>query len=150
MGMTRVAGLAIGLLIALGPPSAKADDDATSASIEQVLGDAGAYRDVIARFQAGVKAHDARAVAALVSFPIEVAVGGKARSIRSGADFVAHYDAIMTDRIVAAVADEAYGDMFVNAQGVMLGDGEVWISGVCRDDACAQSDVRVVKIQAGR
>ena len=60
---------------------------------------------------------------------------------------MAKYDSIMTPAIAAAVQDEPYDDMMVNAKGVMLGRGEVWISGVCRDRACNRADVRVITIQ---
>ncbi len=35
----------------------------------------------------------------------------------------------------------------VNDQGVMLGQGEMWINGVCLDTACKRVDVKIVTIQ---
>jgi len=29
----------------------------------------------------------------------------------------------------------------------MIGNGQVWLNGICGDAACARSDVRVVSIQ---
>ena len=82
-----------------------------------------------------------------MSYPIKVKIGGSKRTIKTPEKFVARYDSIMTPAIAAAVQDEPYGDMMVNAEGVMLGRGEVWISGVCRDKACTKTDVRVITIQ---
>jgi hypothetical protein len=37
----------------------------------------------------------------------------------------------------------------VSAKGVMLGSGEVWLNGVCRDPACTAPEVKVIAIQPG-
>ena len=119
----------------------------TSESIQALLGDSARYRETITAFQAAIDTHDAAGVAALVSYPITVRIGGSNRTIKTPQEFVAGYDCIITPAIAAAVRDEPYGDMMVNAKGVMLGRGEVWISGVCRDKACTKTDVRVIAIQ---
>lgn len=107
-----------------------------------------AYRWVIERFQAAVRDGDGAAAAALVDYPIEVEVGGRARVIRTPSDFAAGFAAIVTPEIAAAVVDEPVDDMMVTYQGVMLGQGEVWIAGVCDDAACARPEVRVIAIQS--
>ena len=127
----------------------QAQERTTSESIQFLLGDSTQYRNVITAFQAAVKAHDAARVAALVSYPIKVRIGGSKRTIKTAQKFVAKYDSIITPAVAAAVQDEPYGDMMVNAKGVMLGRGEVWINGACRDTACTMTDVRVIAIQAG-
>jgi len=124
-----------------------AQDKTTSESIQSLLGDSAQYRSAIMVFQEAVRAHDVDGVAALVSYPITVRIGGRKRTIRTPQTFIAKYDSILTPAIAAAVRDEPYGDMMVNAKGVMLGRGEVWISGVCREKACKTADVRVITIQ---
>ena len=42
---------------------------------------------------------------------------------------------------------EALGRRFA-ADGVMFGNGEVWLNGICKDDACADFDVKIVTIQS--
>jgi hypothetical protein len=143
----RRTAIVLSWVLACGAAPLCAQDRTTSESIQQLLGDSAQYRATITAFQEAVKAHDAAAVAALVRYPITVRIGDSRRTIKSAKKFVAKYDSIMTPPIVAAVQDEPYGDMMVNAQGVMLGRGEVWISGVCRDKACKKADVRVITIQ---
>lgn len=146
--MRSLRPIAIVLACAVaGAAPVHAQAKTTSESIQFLLGDSTQYRDAITAFQRAVKAHDAAAVAALVSYPITVRIGGSKRSIKTPQKFIAMYDSIMTPAIAAAVQDEPYGDMMVNAKGVMLGRGEVWISGVCRDKACKKADVRVITIQ---
>ena len=119
-------------------------------SIDTVLGDHARYESAIRKFQASVAAHDAGAVAALVSYPLSTRVGGKARLVRTPAEFVKAYDSIVTPAIAGVITGQKYDELFVNAQGVMFGSGEVWINGVCADKACKSFVPKVVKIQAGK
>ena len=43
---------------------------------------------------------------------------------------------------MAAVERQTYATLFANADGVMIGDGELWFSGTCADAACAEASVR--------
>jgi hypothetical protein len=61
--------------------------------------------------------------------------------------FVEHYDGIVTEEVKAAVVGQEYEDLFVSADGVMFGDGQMWLNGICKDDACAEFDVRIITIQ---
>lgn len=147
---SALAMLALASVLAAGPIApARADDGTTDATIQNVLGDAAVYRKVILAFQSAVKAGDAAGVAALVNYPITVSINGKKQRIANPRDFTANYDAIITPAIAAAVEKQRYKDLFVNSQGVMFGDGEVWINGICRDKACNTFDARIITIQAG-
>lgn len=126
-----------------------ADEAEVNQSIDDLLGDHTVYQEAIAALQESVEAHDADAVAELVSYPIDVAVDGKKMVIKSPKAFVTNYDAIMTPEIAEAVTDQDYGDLMVNSQGIMFGDGQVWINGICKDDACETFDAKVITIQAG-
>lgn len=53
----------------------------------------------------------------------------------------------MTPDIVSAVTKQKYEDLFVNSHGVMIGNGQVWVNGVCKDDACKKRDVKIITIQ---
>ena len=126
-----------------------AEDAAIEQSIETLLGDAAAYREAFDRLQRGVKSADKQAVAALVAYPISVEIDGKPRTTRDAQAFIALWDQIITPEIAGVIASQRFADLLVTAQGVMFGDGQVWLNGICRDDACAVSDVRVITIQSG-
>jgi hypothetical protein len=53
----------------------------------------------------------------------------------------------MTPGIVSAIKDQNYGDLFVNDQGVMFGNGQAWLDAVCLDRKCDQSVIQVVTLQ---
>lgn len=116
-------------------------------SIDTVLGDHARYEPVIRQFQAAVVARDANAVAALVHYPITVQLGGKRVVLRSAEAFVPRYAEIVTPAVEHVVAAQKYDELMVNAQGVMFGQGEAWVSGICLDKACKRVDVKVITLQ---
>ncbi|RDZ27222.1 hypothetical protein DX914_13305 [Lysobacter silvisoli] len=118
-------------------------------SIEQVLGDPAQYEPAIRAFQSAVAAHDAAAVARMVEYPFAATLDGKQTQIKDAAAFAAAYDRIVTPEIAQVIAKQNYAELAVSGKGVMFGNGEAWINGICRDNACKQVDVRVVAIQAG-
>ena len=126
-----------------------AEDNATNGAIDQAFGDHAKYEAVILSFQKAVAAHDSAAVAELVSYPISVAIKGRKTTVSNAKAFVANYDAIMTPDIVATVKNQKYEDLFVNSHGVMFGNGQVWVNGVCKDNSCKTLDVKVITIQHG-
>jgi hypothetical protein len=146
MKRIRPVLLALGVLAA---SPAFADGSATNAAIDNAFGDHAKYEAAILSFQKAVAAHDAAAVAELVGYPISVSINGRKTAIRNARAFIANYDAIMTPDIVATIKNQRYEDLFVNYQGVMFGRGQVWVNGVCRDNACKALDVKVITIQHG-
>ncbi|MGY0559039.1 hypothetical protein [Lysobacter sp. A421] len=126
-----------------------AGEAAVEQAIETNLGDAAAYRATFDRLQRGVGSADKQAVAALVSYPINVEIDGKPRVIRDAQAFIELWDQVITPGIASVITSQQFADLRVNYQGVMFGDGQVWLTGICRDDACAASDIRVVTIQSG-
>lgn len=134
---------------AAGADGAGNTDADVDQAIDTLLGDHKAYRDVFERVQAAVKSGDKPGLAALVRYPLKVQTGGKPRTIRNADEFVASWDALVTPEVVRVVSEQRYRDLFVNWQGLMLGDGQVWINGVCRDKACKTVDIGVTALQQG-
>jgi hypothetical protein len=48
--------------------------------------------------------------------------------------------------VVAALARQTYATLFARPEGVMVGDGEIWFSGICADETCAEVTVRIIAI----
>ena len=124
-------------------------DQAVNDAIDRVLGDPAAYQAAFTQLQHAVAEHDAASVAALVDYPFTATIDGKRSTLKDAAAFTAQYDRIVTPTIADAIAKQEYADLMVNAKGVMLGSGEVWLNGVCRDPACAAPVVKVIAIQPG-
>lgn len=135
-------------LIAVSLP-ARADEKDINQQIDELLGEHAKYHAVIVEFQKAVSAHDAAGAAKLISYPIGVKVKGKETVIKSAKAFEQHYDDILTPAIRKAVVNQSYEDLFVNYQGIMFGTGQVWVSGICHDNACKTFEAKVTSIQEG-
>jgi len=72
---------------------------------------------------------DRSALSKIVAFPSLVNLNsGKNKKIKNASEFLDHFDEIFTPKVIQAVRKQAYEDLFVNYQGVMIGSGEVWFS----------------------
>lgn len=104
--------------------------------------DAGAVDDFARKFQAAVVKRDAVTVAAMVQYPIEVSLRGKRVRLADAAalqrEFTAVFDHEFTRRIEAC----ATAHLFSRSEGVMLGNGEIWLA-PAREQA-AKSGTRAV------
>ena len=141
--MKRTAGvlLATIALAFASVPSARAQTAAeVDATMDTLFGDHVSYRKFFDDLKKAVAANEKSAVAAMVDYPFQARIGGKAVKLKDAAHFVADYDKIVTAKVKKAVADQSYATLFANWQGVSIGDGEVWFSGV--------GDANVIKITA--
>ena len=123
------------------------DPLAVNQAIDEVLGDHVRYEAVIRQLQRAVAANDTAAVAALVNYPFVTVRDGESLRVADAEAFVREYDRIMTPPIAEAIKRQKYSQLMVNYKGVMFGNGEAWVNGICKDDACKDVDVRVVALQ---
>ncbi|WP_079225063.1 hypothetical protein [Stenotrophomonas maltophilia] len=126
------------------PAPAAADEGDARARIDSVLGDAAQYEKVFNAFKTAVVGGDRAAVVEEVRFPLNIAGGKK---ITGPGEFQRNYEKIITPAVVKAMSEQEFGKVFVNQQGVMIGDGQVWLTGECLDKACARTEVKVGTIQ---
>ncbi|MEG2804140.1 hypothetical protein [Stenotrophomonas sp.] len=127
---------------AAAPPTAAASD--VRQRIDRVLGDAAQYEAVFNAFQKAVNGGDRAAVVEEVRFPLNIANGAK---ITGPGEFQRNYERILTPAVRKAIAAQKFEEVMVNQQGVMIGDGQVWLNGACLDAACSRTEVKVVTIQ---
>ena len=123
------------------------DPLAVNQANDEVLGDHVRYEAVIRQLQRAVAANDTAAVAALVNYPFVTVRDGESLRVADAEAFVREYDRIMTPPIAEAIKRQKYSQLMVNYKGVMFGNGEAWVNGICKDDACKDVDVRVVALQ---
>jgi hypothetical protein len=142
-----IAGLMLALCLSIAPALAQTDAD-TDAAIHSNLGDHTLYRAAFDAIQKAVADDDKAGFAGWVSYPITVTADGEEMSISEAAQFVGHYDNILTDEIKTAINDQTWANLFANYRGVMFGNGQVWLNGICKDDTCAEFDVKIITIQS--
>ncbi len=121
---------------------------AVDQAIEKNVGNPVEVHQFFTRLQQAAARQDKDTVASMVRYPITVKLNGKSTILRTPRSFLEHYDRILTPEITAAIARQRYENLFVNYQGVMIGNGQVWIAGICRDKACKESDIKIRTIQS--
>jgi hypothetical protein len=117
-------------------------------SIDMLIGDHVKVQHLLTDLQQSVASHNAAGVAALVHYPIKVNPGKRPFVVKSPKAFIADYDRIITQDISEAILKQKYNALFVNSQGAMLGEGEVWITNFCLDKGCTKSDIKISTIQS--
>jgi len=135
-------GIAAATLVALTAPLPALASPVTEMNntLDTLFGDHARYHAFFDNLKKAVAAGDKAAVAAMIEYPFQASIGGKSIKIRDTAHFIADYDQIITAKVKHALQGQTYETLFANWQGVMVGDGEIWFSGV--------GDADVIKITA--
>ncbi len=134
-------------LLAPTPSRAQTSAAALDKSIDQTVGDHVKVHQLLTDLQRSVASHNAPGVAELVHYPIKVNPGKHPFTVKDQKAFVKDYDRIITPDISDVILKQKYETLFVNSQGAMLGEGEVWITGNCLDKNCKKSDIKIGTIQ---
>lgn len=121
-------------------------DQAMDRRLDQLFGHHQDYRSFFEHFRQAVLAGDQTKVASLMHYPITVHLEGKRWTLYNVKEFTDVYAHIMTPRLIEVVRHQVYADLFANDQGVMLGQGVIWFSGICEDAECEQMPLRVVAL----
>lgn len=63
-----------------------------------------------------------------VAYPIKVNVNGKKVEIKDKSEFIKNFDSIISEDLKKVFINQKVEEFFVNQYGIMIGDGEFWIS----------------------
>ena len=109
------------------------------ARLDLLFGEHETYRNFLHEVHArGERARARGRVAAMVSYPLRTRINGQWVRLQTPAQFLAHYDALLTPKVQQAITRQAYEDLFSNSQGVMIG------SGVCQDHNCSSRSLKII------
>jgi hypothetical protein len=138
---------ALGLISAIGAGSASAQSAAeVNGNLDTLFGSHAPYQTFFDKLKKAVGSDDKATVAAMVAYPFQARIKGKALKIKDQKQFLTDYDQIITQKVKGAVTKQTYATLFANWQGVSIGDGEIWFSGICSNTACEQQTVRITAI----
>lgn len=142
------AGVGVGVGGAVDASAAPVEDDTSvKADIESILGgNADDYESTFLALQKAVAAGDKDAVAQMILYPLEGAIDGK-QTIQDAGQFVRDYDKIVTPAIADAIIRQKFAGVMVNKNGIMFGNGQAWLTGICEDDACEKQSILVTTLQ---
>ena len=84
-------------------------------------------KDFLSAMKTAAIGEDKDAIANLIHYPFTTYEAGSAqKEYGSSEAFLTDFDEIVTDNVLLAMTNARYEDLFINDQGVMIGDGEVW------------------------
>lgn len=86
-----------------------------------------ALREFLKALQSAAVAKDKDALAHDALYPLRVNSKRKAMTIKTRAELKSKFDLIFSHKVLRAIALQKFHDLFCRDQGVMIGDGEVWI-----------------------
>ncbi|GIO02848.1 hypothetical protein J5TS2_35160 [Brevibacillus halotolerans] len=86
------------------------------------------FTDYLYSLQKAVSTNNKEEVAKLIYYPLNVNSKGRTSVIANQTDFINAYDKIMTLPVTKSIRGQKEKDLFINDQGIMIGDGEAWIS----------------------
>lgn len=103
----------------------------TSASINpyEVAGidDPAEFTTYFAKLQKAVKDNKPAEVADLISYPMNLNKDNKKYVIYNKDEFIQKYDRIFTSQVRGQLLAQKVDKLFVNAEGIKVGDGDLWI-----------------------
>jgi hypothetical protein len=138
-----IAAAPIGLLHATDATTSPSD---LNARLDTLFGSHESVEQFLASLKADCADKRWPAIAAKIAYPLKTRIAGRSVTIRNPSEFIAHSEDLLTPKVVAAIERQAYASLFSNDRGVMIGDGEVWFSGVCEDAACKIAPVKIIAI----
>ena len=107
---------------------------------------ASALSEFLAKLQGAVAADDPAQVAPLMRFPLRVGGVPRVKGTVKANQFRALYPSIFTPEVKQALQSQKASELFRNYQGAMVGNGQIWISGICSDQACSHPQIRVITV----
>lgn len=123
-------------------PETRADSE-IDARLDLLFGQHVLYRKFFEEFQRAVAWGDVAKVAGMINYPMSLTIKGRKIILRSERDFVANYARIFSSELIATVRNQRYALLFTRDEGVMIGNGEIWFSGLCDDAACKYQKIKV-------
>jgi len=138
--------LFVAALLAAAPAFAQTAADVDK-KIDDVLGGPHEiYATAIKTIETAVANRDLQTIAGYVSFGDPIKVDGQDVTLNDLDDLTAKFDTLFPAKVIDAVTNQKYEALMVSANGIMFGDGELWISGVCDDDACKNPFINITAI----
>jgi hypothetical protein len=94
--------------------------------------------------QSYVAKDNARGLSQVIEFPLSVNAGKSRRKLSAAGEFTSGYGKIVTPTVREKILAQQPAKLFHRADGVMIGDGEVWFRSICDDETCKTRRTRIV------
>jgi hypothetical protein len=97
--------------------------------------------------QNAVRQNNAAALSRMVRYPLRLRYP-KGRNVKviNSTEFIANYSKFAHQNWQRAVMEQRYEELFSNWQGLMIGNGEIWFNGICRNESCSERELKIIAI----
>lgn len=145
--MQKFAAALLATTLALAAAPAFAQSEAEMrASIEEMHGDADGFFDLYSALQNAAEQNDPAAIADRVLYPLRVNADGGSHEVPDAKAFADDFDTILPAETRDALKAEDPTDFIVTSEGVGLVNGAIWLTNICLDDACEQTQWSILSI----
>lgn len=144
----RIVPAALALVLALSMPVvawAQSDQDVID-NIDSIHGDADGFLDLLGILQDAATYGDPVTFGQYGLFPMTVNANGESYDILDEQDLVDNFDTLVMPDTLQAIIDQQVSDLIVTSEGVGLGNGALWITNICLDDTCADTQWGILSI----
>lgn len=130
----------------LAAPAFAQSEEQVMAQIESIHGDAEGFGEAFGLLQDAFLFGDPTTIADLGLYPMMVNANGETYDILEAQDLIDNFDALLTSETQAALASQDFADLIVTSEGVGFADGALWMTNVCLDDDCAETQWGILSI----
>jgi len=141
--MLRTAATALFTLALILP--AAASEEEVYANIENIHGNADGFFEVFGGVQDAAMFNPVD-IAGYGLYPMTVNANGETYDILDQQDFVDNFDSLMLQETIDAIANQDVDDLIVTSEGVGIANGAMWITNICLDDACNETQWGILSI----
>lgn len=144
--MSRLALAAILALTIAAPPVLAQDEEAVWNNIESIHGNADGFFELLSLLQDAVMFGDPVTFAQYAFYPLAVNDSDGNYEIADEEEFLDSFDTVATEETLQAVLNQDVDDLIVTSEGVGVGNGAMWITNVCLDDSCEETQWGILSI----
>ncbi|MBD8064027.1 hypothetical protein IC608_00870 [Devosia sp. PTR5] len=141
----RLAPVLLAFACSALPAFAQSEEDVMN-RIETIHGNAEGFFDVFGAMQDAVMLGDPTEIAHYGLYPLVVNANGETYDVLEEQDLSDNFDALVSPETLDALRTQDVADLIVTDEGVGIGDGAIWITNICLDDACDQTQWGIFSI----
>lgn len=141
----RLAPVLLAFACSALPAFAQSEEDVMN-RIETIHGNAEGFFDVFGAMQDAVMFGDPTSIAQYGLYPLTVNANGETYDVLEEQDLSENFDALVSPETLDALRTQDIADLIVTDEGVGIGDGAIWITNICLDDACDETQWGIFSI----
>jgi hypothetical protein len=146
MRITLIAAALIAFSLAIAPAFAQSEEEVVN-QIESIHGDSVGFGEAFGMLQDGFLFGDlAVTMANMAFYPLPIEANGEAYDIIEPQDLIDNFSDLVTLDTQDALASQDFADLIVTSEGVGFANGALWMTNVCLDDGCAETQWGILSI----